>query len=201
MKIKRIKLNVIKDNKNLLNVENTLSVHQMLEIVGGYDTTSDSSCFFNCMEYVGKEVYGNKKYQNYDYSTYGNAYHQGHNEYEGTHIPGDFLAGPQIINKDGSINQDVQNNCAELVNSYFNKSASGFVSGDDAANLFASGSNEGVIGYFKTASKTVHAVILTGYDSSTNTYTYYDPSLSSQKENQTFAASSLYSAIDCHTKK
>ena len=109
--------------------------------------------------------------------------------------------GPKIIDDSGSINQDVQNNCAGLINAYFNDSASGFVSGSDAANLFGIGSNEGVIGYFKTASGTTHAVILTGYDSSTNTYTYYDPSLSSQKENQTFAASSLYGAIDCHTGK
>ena len=34
----------------------------MRAFVGGYDYTSNSSCFFNCMEYIGKEVYDDKKY-------------------------------------------------------------------------------------------------------------------------------------------
>ena len=198
MKIKRIKINAI---DNLLNIENSLNSQQMMEFVGGYDYTTDSSCFFNCMEYVGKEVYGNKKYQKYDCNTYGNDYVNGHNDYEGSGKVSDYLHGPKIINDDGSVNQNVQNNCADLVHSYFKKSASGFVTGSDASNLFASGANEGVIGYFRTASGTTHAVILTGYDSSTGTYSYYDPSKSSQSENQTFSASNLYGALDCHTKK
>lgn len=200
MKLHKILLKGVNEKKKQLNVENSLNFQQMMEIVGGYDYTSNSSCFFNCMEYIGKEVYGDKKYQDYNCDTYGNSYVDGYGDYKGSGDKRDYLYGPQILNEDGTINQNVQQNCVNLVDSYFDYSASGFVSGSDAKNLFYNGSNQGVIGYFNTGSST-HAVIITGYNSATGEYSYYDPSLSTQKENQKFSASALYGALDCDTRK
>lgn len=200
MKLKQILLKGVHEKKNRLNIENSLNFQQMMEIVGGYDYQTKSSCFFNCMEYIGKEVYDDKKYQDYNCDTYGNSYVNGHGRYKGTGNFGDYLNGPRILNDDGTINENVQQNCASLVNSYFDYAASGFVSGSNAEQLFSNGSNQGVIGYFNTGNST-HAVIITGYDSATGEYSYYDPSLSSQKENQKFSASALYGALDCNVQK
>ncbi len=91
-------------------------------------------------------------------------------------------------------------NCADFVDSYFQYAASGFVTGSEATNLFSEGTNQGVIGIFNVGS-VAHAVIITGYNSETGEYSYYDPSASTQKENQTFSASALYGAIDCNNQK
>lgn len=108
----------------------------MMEIVGGYDYTSDSSCLFNCMEYIGKEVYGHKKYQGYNCDIYGNSYVNGCGDYKGSGNYQDYLGGPQLLNEDATINQNVQQNLTNFMKSYFDYTASGFVSRSDATNLF-----------------------------------------------------------------
>lgn len=183
MKLKKISIKALSNNELLSN-------KQMAELIGGYDTTSDSSCLFNCMEYIGKEVYKNTS-ANCD--VYGNAYWKGHNDYVGTGDIGDYLSGPELYGSDGNINGNVAN----FIGAFFGSAASGFTTGSGASGLFKNGSNDGVMGIFNTGSGVAHAVILTGYDAETGTYSYYDPSKSSQGSNQTFAASDLYGAIDC----
>ena len=183
MKVNKLTLDALRNEK-------CLSKQQMSTFVGGYDYTSDSSCLFNCMEYIGKELYGYED-KNCDY--YGSAYVNGNGDYSGSGNWGDYLNGPELYGSGGQIN----GNIASFINSCFGAVASGFSTGDDAADLFKDGSNTGVIGIFETGSGTAHAVILTGYDSKTGTYSYYDPSKSSQGSNQTFSADDLCGAIDC----
>lgn len=182
MKVNKLTLDALRSKK-------CLSKQQMSAFVGGYDYTSDSFCLFNCMEYIGKELYGYED-RNCDY--YSNAYVNGNGSYPGSGKFGDYF-GPDFYDADGNIN----GNIASCINSCFDTSASGFVTGDAAADLFKNSSNTGVMGIFKIASDTAHAVILTGYDSETGTYSYYDPSKSSQGSNQTFSADDLCGAIDC----
>lgn len=196
MKLRKILLKGVNEKKNHLNAEDSLSLQQMRAFVGGYDYTTNSSCFFNCMEYIGKEVYDDKKYQDYNCDTYGKSYAEGNGDYKGTNNPFDYYLGPDMLNDDGTIQQ----NCADFVDSYFQYAASGFVTGSEATNLFSEGTNQGVIGIFNAGS-VAHAVIITGYNSETGEYSYYDPSASNQKENQTFSASALYGAIDCNKQK
>lgn len=183
MKLKKLTLYAL-DNKTCLTKQ------QMESFVGGYDYNSDSSCLFNCMEYIAKEVYG---YENQDCDYFGNAYINGIGGYPGSKNLGDYLSGPELYDSDGNIN----GNIIDFIGSCFGSAASGFSMGDDAANLFKDGSNTGVMGIFKTGPNTSHAVILTGYDPETETYSYYDPSKKNQGGSQTFNARDLCGAIDC----
>lgn len=185
MKIGKIKLDAISGYERL-------GKKRMERIVGGYDYNTNSSCFFNCLEYVGKEFYNS----DLTCDNYGNAYAQGHGDYKGTGNHGDYLYGPKFLNTDNSINTETLNNLAGLTTSYFDTAASRFTMGEDVASLFQNGNNDGVIGLINNNGQP-HAVIITGYDAQSGKYSYYDPSLSEQKENQTFDSDSLYGAIDC----
>lgn len=184
MKLKKIKLSSLNNSKRL-------SKDEMKAIVGGYDYTSDSSCFFNCMEYIGRNSY--KSQNNCDY--YGNHFVSGFDDgrYAGSKNYNDYLNGPSLYDEDNNFNS----NLTEFINSCFDSAASGFSTGEEAANMFENGSNDGVMGFFLTGCGVAHAVILTGYDSETGTYSYYDPSMSVQGCNQTFSERDLLAAIDC----
>lgn len=139
---------------------------------------------------IPKELYG---YEDYNCDYYGNAYINGINGYPGSGSYIDYLEGPVLYGSDGNINGSI----ADYINSCFGSAASSFATGDNISNLFKGSENSGVIGIYETGSNVSHAVILTGYDAETNTYTYYDPSKSSQGSNQTISASQLKGAIDC----
>lgn len=194
MKLNKIKLSSLNDAKRL-------SDEQMKAAIGGYDTSSDAHCIYNCMEYIGKEVYAkdpNYKDQGFDQMTEGHycaGFVFGHGSYSGSYSRNglDDANGPSLYDDNGNFNSDIVN----CINSYFDKAASQFTIGSEVAKMFAAGSNDGVMGIFKTGEGVAHAVIITGYDSKTDTYSYYDPSKSSQDSNQTFKASDLYGAIDC----
>ncbi|MCM1516607.1 MAG: TIGR04149 family rSAM-modified RiPP [Paraprevotella sp.] len=183
MKINKINLEALSCNERL-------SQQEMKRCVGGYDTTSDSSCFFNCMEYIGKEVY---KDISYCCDVYGNAYWQGYGDYKGSGQLSDYLRGPQMFDMDGNINGSF----APFIGEFFGSAASEFVTGSDIRDLFKDGENTGVMGIFKQANGVAHAVILQGYDPKTGKYSYYDPSKSKQKDDQFLYDGDIYGAIDC----
>ena len=152
--------------------------------VGGYDYNSQSSCFFNCMEYLAKEICG---IQNVDCDTFGNAYWSGVDDYVGTGKRSDYLYGPKMFDESGAVNPNLLN----FVKHYYNIEGSGWIMGNnDIQTLFTSASSDdtAIIAVFNTGMKDTkgndiaHCVILQSYDKASDTYTYYDPSVSGTEE-------------------
>lgn len=187
--MKKIKINI-----ETISSMAMLTETEMDAIVGGYDTETNNHCLFNCMEYISKNVYHN---YDYDYMYFGYFYVEGIGNYSGSSNYNDFHKGPELTNDDGSFNQNI----TDCISACFGTMTSGFLNSDDALNLFANGSNSGVIGFYQTAEYTAHCVIITGYDSNTECYTYIDPSKSVQDlEHQRIPKNDLIGAIDCMTK-
>ncbi|MDE5560674.1 MAG: TIGR04149 family rSAM-modified RiPP [Bacteroidaceae bacterium] len=183
-------MKISKINLAALSCNECLSQLEMKRCVGGYDTESDTQCFFNCMEYIGKNFYNSN---DYDYQYYGNAYVNGFGTYEGTHDENDIKLGPIFYDKDDKINGSI----AQYIGQMFGSAASGFVTGSDIRDLFKNGENTGVMGIYRTGDDVGHVVILQGYDPNTGQYSYYDPSKSEQDENQFINAGDICGAIDC----
>lgn len=78
-----------------------LSEEVQRSYVGGY-RYDDKSCFFNCMEYLAKEVCG----QNVDCEFFEHLYIYGDGVFSGTHNNEELENGPLIQNEDGTINAD-----------------------------------------------------------------------------------------------
>lgn len=183
-------MKINKINLAALSCNESLSQQEMERCVGGYDTESNTQCFFNCMEYIGKNLYD---YKDQDYKYYGNAYVNGHGTYEGTHDNNDIEFGPNFYDSKGNINGSI----AQYIGQVFGSAASGFVTGSDIRDLFKDGENTGVLGMYRTGDDVGHVVILKGYDPQTGKYSYYDPSKSEQDENQFINAGDVCGAIDC----
>ncbi|MCF0183130.1 MAG: hypothetical protein HUK01_02185 [Bacteroidaceae bacterium] len=183
MKSKKLSISELAGNE-------LLEQSQLASYVGGYDYLTGTSCFFNCMEYIGKECY---KIEGYDHNWYGNQYWQGYGEYVGTGNMGDYLYGPDLYGEGDKINGNISN----YIGAMFGSAATDFVYGSDVADLFADGHNEGVMGIIRTPDGGAHAVIIQNYNPVTGLYSYFDPSKEMQGENQTFTAADLIGAIDC----
>ena len=161
MKLKRLKIKELEPSLRM-------SMKDMLKYMGGY-AYDDASCFFNCLEYISKEICGN----DYNCDYYGNAYFQGNGSYVGTGNIDDYRNGPSAYDEDGNINQKTY----EFFSHFFATEGSGWTTGSDISGLLSGGSEGGaVLGFFQVDGSTAHCVILQGYDEATGTYTYFDPS-------------------------
>lgn len=170
MKLKRLKISELEETCKM-------SYNEMLLYIGGY-SYDGKSCFFNCMEYLGKEVCG----KDVDCDTYGNAYYGGDGDYQGTGNMDDYLNGPSLYDQDGNLNQ----NTFDFFSHYFSTEGSGWATGSDISDLFGgSYEDSAVLGAFQTTDgSTAHCVILKGYDAETNTYSYYDPSVDGSEDSK-----------------
>lgn len=169
MKLKKLKISELTNYRHLTNQE-------MQQHIGGY-RYDDKSCFFNCMEYFAKEICGN---QSLDCEYFDEAYFNGNDIFPGTHNFYEYTQGPQIQKDNGEINLDP----FVFFSAYFNLEGSGWQKDEGIQSLFINGSveNTAVMGIFMLNETSLHCAILQEYDAATDTYTYYDPSCSNEKE-------------------
>lgn len=146
---------------------------------GGYG--SDGNCYFNCLEYLNRK-YG--CHPDWTYENYANDYVTGsgdlNDDWEGTHTNEGLDQGPIIISySDGIIT--LNNAPFTYLANCFSTEGSQWTTLGSVSSLFTNSSNTDnnvIVGTFivgTLGNSDVHCVILNGYDSGTQKYSYYDP--------------------------
>lgn len=159
--------------------------------VGGYG--GDGNCFFNCLEYLNNK-YGCHEgwtYEDYadDYITgYGNPDDNWNGTFLGSYDEGKDK-GPLFLAIDDNNHASLNNEPFSYLANCFNTEGSQWTTLDNVGELFSSslGNNSGfsnctIVGAYIVGSienGVTHCVIFTDYDSSSNMYSYFDPTTGS----------------------